>query len=49
MLAKVATFLFDSGKEIFDSILNDWGLIGYGIIFMFIMPRVVNIMKRFFK
>lgn len=48
MLANVADFLFTSGKKFFDSLLTDWGIIGMGIIFMFIMPRVVNFMKRFF-
>lgn len=42
MLAQVADFLFLSGKKFFDSLLTDWGIIGFGIISMFVFPRVVN-------
>lgn len=49
MLVQVADFLFMSGKKFFDSLLTDWGIIGFGIISMFVFPRVVNFMKRFFR
>lgn len=49
MLSQTADFLFSSGKKFFDSFLSDWGIIGYGIIIVFIIPRVVNFMKRFFR
>lgn len=49
MLVQVADFLFSSGKKFFDSLLTDWGIIGFGIISVFVLPRVVNFMKRFFR
>lgn len=48
MLKEVATFLFNSGKLFFDSLLSDWGIIGLGIISCFIIPRITNFIKRFF-
>lgn len=49
MLTQVAQFLFNSGKSFFDSFMSDWGIIGYGIVIAFVIPRVVNFMKRFFQ
>lgn len=48
-MTEVANFLFVSGKKFFDSFLSDWGIIGFGMIAVFVVPRIVNFMKRFFR
>lgn len=49
MLKEVANFLLNSGKLFFDSIMIDWGVIGYGIVAVFVIARLENFVKRFFK
>lgn len=49
MFLQVANFLFDSGKRIFDSLLSDWGIIGISVIASFVLIRVAEFIKRFFK
>lgn len=49
MLSQVAEFLFTTGKRFFDSFLVDWGILGFAIISFFVIPRVVNFMKRLFR
>lgn len=48
-LITITVWLFNTGKSLFDSILTDWGIIGLGILSTFLIIRVVNFMKRFFK
>lgn len=45
----VANWLFNTGLRFFNSVLNDWGIIGIGILSTFLLVRVVNFMRRFFK
>lgn len=49
MLVQVSNFLFSVGLSLFNSIMSDWGIIGLGLISTFLLIRVVNFMKRFFK
>lgn len=49
MLVQVSTFLFSVGSQFFSSIMSDWGIIGLGLIATFLLIRVVNFIKRFFK
>lgn len=45
----VANWIFSTGLSFFNSILSDWGIIGVGILSTFLLIRVVNFMRRFFK
>lgn len=45
----VANWLFSTGLSFFNSILSDWGIVGIGILSTFLLVRVVNFMRRFFK
>ena len=47
-MVDVADFIFSICKNFFDSFLSDWGIIGFGIISIFIIPRVANFVKRLF-
>lgn len=49
MLNLVANYIFTVGKQLFDSLLSVWGIIGLGIVFNFLLVRVVNFIKKFFK
>lgn len=49
MLVTVANSLFQWGKMFFQSLITDWGIIGFGIVCTFILVRVVNFIKRFFR
>lgn len=49
MLVQVSDFLFNLGSMFFNSILSDWGIIGLGLISTFLIVRVVNFIRRFFK
>lgn len=49
MLTQVAQFLFSTGSRFFNSILSDWGIIGYGILSTFLIVRVTNFIRRFFR
>lgn len=49
MLVDVANFLFNTSVSFFNSIMTDWGIIGIGLISTFLLIRVVNFIKRFFK
>lgn len=42
-----AQFLISSAKAFFDSLLSDWGVIGYGIIAVLIVRPVIKFIKRF--
>lgn len=48
-MTEVATWLFNVGIAFFNSLLYDWGIIGFGVISTFLLIRVVNFIKRFFK
>lgn len=48
-MVEVADFLFNSGIAFFNSLVNDWGIIGIGIVSTFLLIRVVNFIRRFFK
>lgn len=48
-MTTVAQYLFSTGQLFFNSILTDWGIIGYGILSTFIIIRVVNFVRRLFK
>lgn len=48
-MVDVANFLFDTGRKFFNSFLSDWDVIGYGIISVFVVPRVYNFIRRFFR
>lgn len=48
-MVEVSNWLFNIGSMFFQSILNDWGIIGLGLISTFILVRVVNFIKRFFR
>lgn len=49
MLIQLAQFIFDSATKVFNSILADWGFIGYYIIAAPLIVRAVNFVKRMFK
>lgn len=49
MLLQVANFMFDSSRKLFQSMLTDWGIIGLSLIGTFLLIRVANFMRRFFK
>lgn len=49
MLVQVAEFLFNTGTMFFNSIMTTWGIIGMGIVSTFILVRVANFIKRFFR
>lgn len=48
-LVQVAQWLFDNGVRLFNSIVNDWGIIGLGLVSTFLLVRVANFMHKFFK
>lgn len=48
-MVDVAQWLFNTGILFFNSLLSDWGIIGLGIISTFLLVRVVNFMRRFFR
>lgn len=47
-MVEVANFLVSSIGKFISAMVNDWGIIGLGIIVCFILDRVVNFIKRFF-
>lgn len=49
MLVDVANFLFNTSISFFNSIITDWGIIGVGLIATFLLIRVANFIRRFFK
>lgn len=48
-MPEVAQYLFNTSILFFNSIVSDWGIIGMGILSTFLLIRVVNFMRRFFK
>lgn len=49
MLVQVSNFLFSVGLSLFNSLMTEWGIIGLGLVSTFLLIRVVNFIKRFFK
>lgn len=49
MFVQVGNFLIDTMLKYFNSIATDWGIIGIGMISIFVLQRVINFIKRFFK
>lgn len=49
MLLQVAQFLFNTASDFFNSLLSDWGIIGFGIVATFLLVRVTNFIRRFFR
>lgn len=49
MLVQVSQFLYSVGSMFFNSIMSEWGIIGIGLISTFLIIRVVNFIRRFFK
>ena len=47
-LKLVADYMYGVMLDTYNMLLNDAGIIGIGMIFIFISIRVVNIIKRFF-
>lgn len=48
-MRQTAQWLFSTGLSFFNSIMSDWGVIGVGLVSTFLIIRVVNFVKRFFK
>lgn len=42
-------FLLSTAKGYFNIFIDEGGILGFGIVVAFVVPRVVNFMKRFFK
>lgn len=49
MFVEVANFIFTFGLSLFQSISTTWGIIGMGLLSTFLLLRVVNFIKRFFR
>lgn len=49
VLGQTAQSLFTWIKVFFDSLLTDWGIIGFAILAFFIVPRVENFIRRMFR
>lgn len=47
-LKLVADYMYTVMLNTYNMLLNDAGIIGIGMIFIFVAIRVVNIIKRFF-
>lgn len=48
-MVEVANYLFNTSILFFNSLMSDWGIIGIGVISTFLLVRVVNFIRRFFK
>lgn len=48
-MVDVAAFLFNTGSMFWQSLLNDWGIIGLGLVSTFLIVRVANFIRRFFR
>lgn len=49
MFTQTANWLFSIGSSFFNSLLSDWGIIGFGVLSTFLIVRVFNFVKRFFR
>lgn len=47
-LIQTADIMISWMKMFYDSFLTDWGILGMAIISFFVVPRVVNFIKRMF-
>lgn len=48
-LVQVADFLYSTSLSLFNSLKSDWGILGLFILSSFLLIRVANFMRRFFK
>lgn len=48
-MVDVANYLFNTSILFFNSLMSDWGIIGIGIVSTFLLVRVANFIRRFFK
>lgn len=47
-LVQTANFLNSSGQKLFSMVIHDWGIIGMGMVAIFVLSRVVRFIKRMF-
>lgn len=47
-LIQVVDWLTDTGMKLFSMVVNDWYIIGSGMVAIFIMSRAVRFIKRMF-
>lgn len=48
MITQVSKWLFDSLALIFNGILT-WGIIGFGMVSVYLIGRIINLIKKFFR
>lgn len=48
MISDVAAWLYTSILSLFQGILT-WGILGFGIVSVHVLGRIINFIKRFFK
>lgn len=49
MLMQIFDYFSSVFLSLFNSFLSDWGFIGLSIVFVFVIVRVVNFVKRLFR
>lgn len=48
-LILVANTLFNWVKRFYDSLMSDWGILGYAIVSSFVIARVIRFMRKMFR
>lgn len=46
---RVGTWMGDAFYNLFNAIINNWGVIGIGFLVLFVIRKIVDLVKRIFQ